>query len=113
MSNLAVANPVKVMAGKLLGEFSLITSDGLRIPGMRLLEEQDGTHWVSFPCKEYVNKEGQRVFRQLVQFADDAARLSFEAEIVPLAERAIFGGAVHAHTRRQDDPMPWARGPGR
>jgi hypothetical protein len=64
MSNFAITNPVKVMAGKLLGEFSLITSDGLLIPGMRLLEERDGTHWVTFPCKEYTK---------------------------PLAERAIFG----------------------
>jgi hypothetical protein len=91
MSNFAVANPVKVLAGKLLGEFSLITSDGLLIPGMRLLEERDGAHWVTFPCKEYTSKEGLRVFRPLIQFADDAAKQHFHDEIVPLAERAIFG----------------------
>ena len=89
MTNLAITNIAKVNKGKLLGQFDLITSDGLRINGVRLLEA-DGARWLSFPHREF-NRNGELAFEQIITFASGVDRKRFEAEALVLAESAICG----------------------
>ena len=89
VSSLAITNVSQVNKGKLLGQFDLITSDGLRINGVRLLEA-DGNRWLSFPHREF-NRNGARAFEQIITFASGAGRKRFEAEVLLLAEDAICG----------------------
>jgi len=92
MTNIVITNIVKVNKGKLLGQFDLITSDGLRINGVRLLEA-DGCRWLSFPHREF-NRNGARAFEQIITFASGADRKRFDAEVLLLAESAICGAGA-------------------
>jgi hypothetical protein len=87
----AISNPKLIRKNALIGTFDLELPAGMIIRGVMLLEKS-GWRWVNFPSKEWSRPDGTKSYLPLIEFASPEIRDRFQAQVLPLAERALLGG---------------------
>jgi hypothetical protein len=83
-----ISNAKQMRKGTLLGFFDLEMPSGLIVRGAMLFEK-NGKRWVGFPSKEWVKADGTKGYMPLLEFADRSISDKFQAQVLPLAERAL------------------------
>jgi hypothetical protein len=83
-----VANANPMRKGTLIGFFDLEMPSGLIVRGAMLFEK-NGKRWIGFPSKEWVKSDGTKGYMPLLEFADRSISDKFQAQVLPLAERAL------------------------
>jgi hypothetical protein len=78
--------------GSLKGFFSATTPSGLIFHSL-MLHERDGSRWISFPAKEYVDLQGQKQYARFVEFSDRASADRFRAAAIAALDEYLAGGA--------------------
>jgi hypothetical protein len=83
-----ISNARRIGKGTLVGSFDLETPS-FKFYGAMLFEK-GGRRWIGFQSKEWINKDGDKKYFPVVEFASTEARDRFQAQALPLAE-AEFG----------------------
>jgi hypothetical protein len=84
-----ITNAKQLRKGTLLGFFDLEMPSGLIVRGVMLFEKS-GKRWVGFPSKEWQKPDGGKGYSPLLEFADRTISDKFQAQVLPLAERALL-----------------------
>ncbi len=83
-----LTNAKVLRKGTLIGFFDLELPSGLKFNGCMLFEK-NGKRWVGFPSKEWVKADGTKSYSPLIEFTSTDVRDRFQAQVLPLAERAL------------------------
>lgn len=75
----------------LRGFFAAMLPSGMVLHGLTL-HERNGTYWISFPAREWVNAQGEKQFSPIVDFRDRATGDRF---------RDVIFAALNRHLEKQ------------
>jgi hypothetical protein len=89
MGAFELTNPRPLDKNTLRGVFDIQMPSGLIVRGAMLFEK-DGKRWVGFPSKEWQKPDGGKGYSPLLEFADRTISDKFQAQVLPLAERALL-----------------------
>ncbi len=70
------------------GFFTLYLEGGMVIKDMTYMKKEDNA-WVSFPSKQYKDKDGNMKWTNIVYFSDKTDNAEFQDAILPLVEEAF------------------------
>src|SRR5262249_32469909 len=76
--------------GTLQGFFTATLPSGMVVHGL-MLHKRDGQRWVGLPGREYTDKNGQRQFNRIIEFASRTTSDRFQAEILAAVDRHLQG----------------------
>ncbi|MGO9428339.1 hypothetical protein [Rhodoblastus sp.] len=88
MSGFTITNAKSIRKNSLIGSFDLQMPSGLIVRGAMLFEK-NGKHWIGFPSKEFVKRDGTKSYSPILEFVDRATSDKFQAAVLPLAEQAL------------------------
>lgn len=93
----ASANSFVVREFKPYSKNSLVAFVSLEMPsGLVIhnitLHEKNGSRWVSMPAREYQQKDSERTWMPLIEFADRDCRESFQQRALEAIDAYLAGG---------------------
>jgi hypothetical protein len=85
-----VSNAKLIRKNSLIGALDFELPSGMIIRGAMLLES-NGRRWVNLPSESYQKSDGTRAWKPFIEFVSKEVRERFQAQVLPLAERALLG----------------------
>ena len=73
----------------LRGFFAAVLPSGMILNDLMLHEKEDGTSWVAFPAREYVNQQNLKQYAPHVDFIDKHTRDRFQEQLVEALEKYL------------------------
>jgi hypothetical protein len=82
------SNPKLINKNTLIGKVDVEMPSGLILREVMLFEK-GSKRWVHFSGKEWTGQDGKKVYSPLIEFATPEAKDRFQAQVMPLAEKAL------------------------
>jgi DNA-binding cell septation regulator SpoVG len=82
-----IQNIVRVDKGCVVAKFDLSFENGIVLRELTWMRKDDGTHWISYPSRSYVDSMGQKKYFQYIKFENSEKKRELEDEIFLLLQR--------------------------
>jgi hypothetical protein len=83
-----ISNAKLINKGALIGSFDVELPSGLIIRSCTLFEKA-GSHWISFPAREYQKQDASKGYFQFIAFRDPATSDKFKDAVMPFVLAAF------------------------